>query len=96
MKHIYFLFGVLIMCTYLFSRTPSMEQIEKNKGMQEKFLAATHQKTRILTLLKEAQSSLNTAIKSYNSGELAQSIQTIQGNILQLQEAQKLMKEIQQ
>jgi hypothetical protein len=95
MKHIYFLFGVLIMCTYLFSRTPSFDPREKNKETQEKAVMIQNSKTRILNLLKEAQSSLNTTIKSYNTGALAESLQTIESNLLQLQEAQKLIKEIQ-
>lgn len=96
MRHIYFLFGVLITCTYLFSRTPSTDPREKSKDMQEKVVAATHQKTRILELLKEAQSSLNSAIRSYNTGAVRESIRAIESNRLQLQEAHKLMNETQQ
>lgn len=88
MKQVYILFSVLFLCTYLFSKVPTTKDMQKNAPYDK----ATHA-IHVQTVLKEAQTNVNAAIKNYNTGTIAHSISALENAVRQLQEALQLMQE---
>lgn len=86
MRHVYILFGFLIVCTYLFSKSPTQTDMEKNRQKQEMAAVDHTNKGRIQVLLKEAQSSLNTVIKEFNLDTPEKASKALEITIQKLQE----------